>query len=316
MIVLRNMFLYLSKNKRLTILAKKYGYRFGASRYIAGKSIAEAIEVIKSLKCKGLSVTVDYLGEFVDNEAEANANADRMIELIEKLGEESLDAEISVKLTSLGLDISDDLVLKNMRRILDAAKQQQIFVTIDMEDSLRCDQTLQLYKLLKTSYRDIGTVIQAYLYRTIEDMHQLNDYSPNLRLVKGAYKESPEVAFSEKQDIDDNFKKIIEMHLLNGHYTAIATHDDSIIEYTKQIVEKHQISWSQFEFQLLYGVKVERQLELSREGYNVRLYMPFGNDWFGYYMRRLAEYPANAFLKRKKTPKKRSGIQLLHKECK
>jgi proline dehydrogenase len=316
MIVLKNIFLFLSKNKRLTVLAKKYGFRFGASRFIAGKSITEAIDVIKTLEQKGLFVTVDYLGEFVDNEEEANATAGRMVELIERLGEESLHAEISVKLTSLGLDISNDLVLRNMSRILKAAEQQQIFVTIDMEDSLRCNQTLQLYKLLKKSHKDIGTVIQAYLYRTIEDMQQLDEYSPNLRLVKGAYKESPEVAFSEKQDIDKNFKKIIEMHLLNGHYTAIATHDDTIIEYTKQVVEKYQISRNQFEFQLLYGVRVDRQLELCREGYKVRVYVPFGNDWFGYYMRRLAEYPANAFFKRKKTLRKNSGIQLLQNEYK
>ncbi|MEW9109887.1 proline dehydrogenase family protein [Cytobacillus gottheilii] len=314
MTALRNIFLFLSKNKRLTMVAKKYGFRFGASRYIAGKNITEAVEVIKSLDRKGLSVTVDCLGEFVDNEAEANATANHLVKLIETLGQESLDAEISVKLTSLGLDISNDLALRNMKRILDAAEQQNIFVTIDMEDSLRCGQTLEIFTLLKLSYKDIGTVIQAYLYRTMEDMHVLNPYSPSLRLVKGAYKESPEVAFSEKQAIDDNFKKIIEMHLRNGHYTAIATHDDDIIEYTKQLVTKYQIPYSQFEFQLLYGVKVDRQLELRREGYKVRLYVPFGEDWFGYYMRRMAEYPANPFLHKNKFTGKKTGIHLLQKE--
>ncbi|WP_080844195.1 proline dehydrogenase family protein [Cytobacillus gottheilii] len=300
MTMLRDVFLFLSKNKRLSMLGKKYGFRFGASRFIAGKNIAEAIQVIKELDRKGLAVTVDCLGEFVDNEAEANEAASHMVRLIKTLGKESLDAEISVKLTSLGLDLSNEIVLRNMRRILETAEQHQIFVTIDMEDSLRCQQTLQIYKLLKSTFKDIGTVIQAYLHRTIEDMQQLEHYSPNLRLVKGAYKESPEVALSEKQAIDENFKRIIEIHLRNGHYTAIATHDDRIIEYTKQLVRKYQIPHSQFEFQLLYGVRVDRQLELSRQGYKVRLYVPFGDDWFGYYMRRMAEYPANAFTNKKR----------------
>ena len=291
--LMRNFFLFLSKNKTLTKLAKKYGLRFGASRFVAGETIEQAVEVIKQLNKKGLAVTVDYLGEFVDNEKEANEMANHCIEAIEAIGREKLNSQLSLKMTSMGLDISDELVMRNMRRILDTAKQHGVFVTIDMEDYSRCQKTLDIFKQLKKEYDNVGTVLQAYLYRTVSDIEDLKDYHPNLRLVKGAYKESPEVAFPDKKDVDENFKKIIKMHLLNGNYTAVATHDDAIIEYTKQLVKEYNIPNSQFEFQMLYGIRPERQEQLAREGYTMRVYVPYGTDWYGYFMRRLAERPAN-----------------------
>ncbi|QOR66113.1 proline dehydrogenase [Cytobacillus suaedae] len=291
--LMRNFFLFLSKNKMLTKLAKKYGLRFGAARFVAGETIKLAVNAIKGLNQKNLSVTIDYLGEFVDNEAEANEMADNSIEAIKAIGREKLDSQLSLKMTSMGLDISDKVVLHNMRRILEAAKENGVFVTIDMEDYSRCQKTLDIFKQLKSEYDNIGTVIQAYLYRTVQDMEDLNQYNPNLRLVKGAYKESPEVAFPDKKDVDDNFKKIIKMHLLNGNYTAVATHDDAMIEYTKEVVKEHGIPNDQFEFQMLYGIRPERQEELVKEGYKMRVYVPYGNDWYGYFMRRLAERPAN-----------------------
>ncbi|ALF08631.1 proline dehydrogenase family protein [Parageobacillus thermoglucosidasius] len=291
--VMRNFFLFLSKNKPLTRLAKKYGLRFGASRFVAGETIEQAVEVIKQLNKKGLAVTVDYLGEFVDNEQEANDMADHCIEAIEAIHREKLDAQLSLKMTSMGLDISEELVMRNMRRILDTAKLHDVFVTIDMEDYSRCQKTLDIFKRLKTEYDNVGTVLQAYLYRTVSDIEDLKNYHPNLRLVKGAYKEPPEVAFPDKKDVDENFKKIIKMHLLNGNYTAVATHDDAIIEYTKRLVKEYNIPNSQFEFQMLYGIRPERQEQLAREGYTMRVYVPYGTDWYGYFMRRLAERPAN-----------------------
>lgn len=291
--LLRNFFLFLSKNRMLTKLAKKYGLRFGAARFVAGATIKLAVQAIKELNKKNLAVTIDYLGEFVDNEAEANEMADNSIEAIRAIGKEKINSQLSLKMTSMGLDISDDVVLKNMRRILDAAKENGVFVTIDMEDYSRCQKTLDIFKKLREDYDNVGTVIQAYLYRTVQDIKDLNKYKPNLRLVKGAYKESPQVAFPEKKDVDDNFKKIIEMHLLNGNYTAVATHDDAMIEYTKELVKKHNISNEQFEFQMLYGIRSERQEQLVNEGYTMRVYVPYGNDWYGYFMRRLAERPAN-----------------------
>ncbi|MET3697458.1 L-proline dehydrogenase [Bacillus oleivorans] len=291
--VMRNFFLFLAKNKSLTKLARKYGLRFGASRFVAGETIERAVQVIKDLNESGLLVTVDYLGEFVDSETEANQMAEHTIEAIKAIGVEKLDAQLSLKLTSLGLDISDEIVLYNMKRILEEAQKQGVFVTIDMEDYSRCENTLKIFKQLKSQYSNVGTVLQAYLYRTEADLHDLDAYEPNLRLVKGAYKESDEVAFPEKKDVDENYKKLIQIHLLNGHYTAVATHDDAIIEFTKKFVNEHQISHDQFEFQMLFGIRHEKQLELVKEGYKMRVYVPFGTDWFGYFMRRLAERPAN-----------------------
>ncbi|WP_163098953.1 proline dehydrogenase family protein [Peribacillus alkalitolerans] len=290
---MRDFFLFLSKNKAATKMAKKYGLRFGASRFVAGETIELATAVIKNLNKQGLCVTIDYLGEFVDNVAEANEMADNAIIAIKAIGKEKLDSQLSLKMTSMGMDISDETIMSNMRRILDAGKENNVFVTIDMEDYARCQKTLDIFKELRKEYDNLGTVIQSYLYRTVGDMEDLNQYHPNLRLVKGAYKESPEVAFPDKKDVDDNYKKIIKMHLLNGNYTAIASHDDAMIEYTKQLVKEYNIPNDQFEFQMLYGIRTERQLELVKEGYKMRVYVPYGTDWYGYFMRRLAERPAN-----------------------
>jgi proline dehydrogenase len=291
--VMKNFFLFLSKNKSLTKLAKKYGLRFGASRFVAGETIEKAVKVINELNQLGLVVTIDYLGEFVDNEAEANEMANNSITAIKAIGREKLKSELSLKMTSMGLDISDEVVMNNMRRILTSAKENNVFVTIDMEDYHRCQKTLDIYKKLKSEFDNVGTVVQSYLYRTVEDIKDLKAFSPNLRMVKGAYKEPAEVAFPDKKDVDENFKKIIKMHLLNGHYTAIATHDEAIIDYTKQFVKENNISNDLFEFQMLYGIRTERQYELVKEGYKMRVYVPYGTDWYGYFMRRLAERPAN-----------------------
>ncbi|QGQ47907.1 proline dehydrogenase family protein [Metabacillus sediminilitoris] len=291
--LLRNSFMYLSKNKMLTKLAKKYGLRFGASRFVAGDTIERATKVIKDLNKQGLVVTLDFLGEFIEDEQEAYEMATNSIKAIEAIGNNDLQSQLSLKLTSMGLDISDEVVMKNMRRIMTVAKQQNVFVTIDMEDYSRCQRTIDIFKELKKEFNNIGTVLQAYLYRTVKDIEELNEFSPNLRLVKGAYKESPKVAFPEKKDVDENYKKIIKMHLLNGNFTAVATHDDAMIDYTKKLVKEHHIPKDQFEFQMLYGIRPEKQLELVKEGYSMRVYVPYGTDWYGYFMRRLAERPAN-----------------------
>ncbi|MFC0013664.1 MULTISPECIES: proline dehydrogenase family protein [Allobacillus] len=291
--VMRKFFLFLSDNKLLTKMARKYGLKFGAGRFVAGEKISDAKKTIESLNEKGLSVTLDFLGEFVSESDEARSRADECVNAIKMIGENQLDSQLSLKLTSLGLDISEDLVLENMEKILEAGKKYNVFVTIDMEDYPRLQKTLDIFEKLKQKYDGIGTVMQAYLYRVSDDIENLNQYNPNLRLVKGAYKESAEVAFPEKKDTDENFKKIIAQHLQNGNYTAVATHDDAIIEFTKKFAEEHNIPRDQFEFQMLYGIRNERQNELSEEGYKMRVYVPYGNDWYGYFMRRLAERPAN-----------------------
>jgi proline dehydrogenase len=291
--ILKNLFLFLSKNKEMTKAAKKYGLRFGASRFVAGESLDMACDVIAELNRKGLAVTIDYLGEFIEDEQEAGKMAEECIEAIRMIGTNELDSQLSLKLTSMGLDVSEQVVMNNMRRILDEARTHRVFVTLDMEDFPRCQPTLDVFKTLKSEYNELGTVIQAYLYRTERDIEELDAYHPNLRLVKGAYKEPREVAFPEKKDVDENFKKIIKKHMQNGNYTAVATHDDKIIDYTRDLVKDQGIPRDSFEFQMLYGIRTEKQLELAKEGYKVRVYVPYGTDWYGYFMRRLAERPAN-----------------------
>ncbi|CAJ1004048.1 MULTISPECIES: proline dehydrogenase family protein [Brevibacillus] len=292
--LMKDFFLFLSKNKTLNAAAKKWGLRFGASRVVAGETIAEAIKTVRQLNQKGLVCTLDHLGEFVYSVEEANESADYCIKTLEAIHQSGVDCNLSLKMTQLGLDISRDLCMNNMRRILDAAKKNgNIFVRIDMEDYAHNEVTLEILDELLEDYDNVGTVIQAYLYKSSEDVEKLKEKKVNLRLVKGAYKESPEVAFPNKADVDENYKKIIKQHLLNGCYAAIATHDDNIIAYVKQLEKEYNIPRTQFEFQMLYGIRPQSQIELAREGYTMRVYVPYGNDWYGYFMRRLAERPAN-----------------------
>ncbi len=291
--LLRNFFLFLSKNKTLTKLAKKYGLRFGAARFVAGTDIDSAAKKIKEINENGYAVTVDHLGEFVDNEQEARESAEECIHAINVIAEQKLDSQLSLKLTSMGLDISHELVMKNMHRILEAGKKHNVTVTIDMEDFERCEKTLTIFKELKQKYENLGTVLQAYLYRVEEDIEGLNPYNPYLRLVKGAYKESPEVAYPNKKDVDETYKRIIKQNILLGNYTAVATHDEAIIAYVKELEKEHGIARDQFEFQMLYGIRLDLQKALLKEGYKMRVYVPYGKDWYGYNMRRLAERPAN-----------------------
>ncbi|RXT04906.1 proline dehydrogenase family protein [Ammoniphilus sp. CFH 90114] len=291
--VLKNFFLALSKNQMLNQMAKKWGLRFGAHRVVAGETIDEAIVKVRELNEKGLTCTLDHLGEFVFHEQEANEAADYCIKTLEAIAAAGVDCNLSLKMTQLGLDISRDLCVSHMRRILDTASKYGNFVRIDMEDYAHNEITLEILRELRKEYDNVGTVIQAYLYKSEEDVRRLGVERINLRLVKGAYKEPEDVAFPLKKDVDDNFKKLISLHLESGSYTAVATHDDAIIEHTKELEKKLSLSRDQFEFQMLYGIRTATQLELSRQGYRMRVYVPYGNDWYGYFMRRLAERPAN-----------------------
>lgn len=274
-------------------MAKKRGSSIVTGKIIAGTDFPSSVQIIKELNRKGLTTTVDHLGEFVHSEETANERTKEAIHTIETISRENLDSHMSVKMTSLGLDISRDLVIKNMTSILDTAEKHGVMVTIDMEDEPRCEKTLALFKQFKESYSCISTVLQAYLYRTEQDLKELSVLKPFLRLVKGAYKEPASVAYPDKNDVDVNYKRLIEQSLTTGLYTAIATHDDEMIMYTKKLAEKLQIPNDQFEFQMLYGMRSKTQLDLVKQGYKVRVYVPYGSDWYGYFMRRLAERPAN-----------------------
>lgn len=287
----RNIFLHASRNQWLNKAAKRWGLQFGASQVIAGTTIESAMNKVRELNEQGLVCTLDHLGEFVSSKEEAIKATEKSIQTLEAIADTGVVSNLSVKMTQLGLDIDQGFCLENMSRIVGTAKKTNNFVRIDMEDYAHCQITLDILRELRKTYDNVGTVIQSYLFRAEQDVKELKGVS--LRLVKGAYKESPEVAFLEKSEIDDNYMKIIKEHLLSGSYTAIASHDHNIIEKVKHFASEHQISREQFEFQMLYGFRTELQLSLVREGYKVRVYIPFGDDWFGYFMRRLAERPQN-----------------------
>ncbi|MCF8888595.1 MULTISPECIES: proline dehydrogenase family protein [Priestia] len=291
--VSKNVFLHASQNRVLNKAAKKWGLKFGASQVVAGDTIESAMVKVNQLNQKGLVCTLDHLGEFVSSREEAIEATQYNVRTLEAMGKSGVNCNLSVKMTQLGLDIDPNFCMENMRRILETAKKYNNFVRIDMEDYAHCQITLDILKKLRQtySYDNVGTVIQAYLFRAEQDVKDLKGIS--LRLVKGAYQESPTVAYQEKKEIDNNYMRIIEEHLLSGSYTAIASHDHNIIEKVKEFAEKYHINRNQFEFQMLYGFRTDMQLSLAKEGYKMRVYVPFGNDWFGYFMRRMAERPQN-----------------------
>lgn len=291
--ILTNFFSGLSRNKMANKLAKKYGLRFGASRFVAGDELVDAIKQVWKLNNQGMAAMLNYLGEFVQTEEEASRHMEKCLETLDAIDEHRLDCNLTVKPTSLGLGIDPELAHHYLRIILERAKKYNNFVRIEAEDYANCQAILNLYKEVRQEYDNVGTVLQAYLYRSEKDLYDLKKYRANLRLVKGAYNESPEVAFPKKADVDANYEKLIKKHLLHGNYAGIATHDEKIIRNIIDFTEKNHIATAQFEFQMLYGIRPELQRELTKKGYTMRIYVPYGTDWFGYFMRRLAERPEN-----------------------
>ncbi|MCM3411846.1 proline dehydrogenase family protein [Metabacillus litoralis] len=291
--LLSNTFQTLAKNSAANKMAQRYGLKFGAKRFVAGDSIEQAVACVQQINQNGMVAMLNYLGEYVFTEEAAQEATQNCIKTLDAIHQTGINSNLSVKISSLGLDISRELCIQNLKQILDSARKYGNFVRIEMEDYAHCQLTLDIYKELRQDYDNIGAVIQAYLYRTEDDITDLNNYQANLRLVKGAYKESPDVAFPKKSDVDKNYEKIIQTHLLNGNYAGIATHDDVMIEKVIEFTETHQIPKSQFEFQMLYGIRSDLQKQLATRGYKVRVYVPYGVDWFGYFMRRLAERPEN-----------------------
>ena len=287
----RSFFLHVSKNSYLNKAARRWGLKLGASQVVVGDRIESMVKKVKELNNEGFLCTLDHLGEFVTSRDEAVEATNHIIKTVETIAREGLKSQISVKLTQLGFDIERDFCVQNMYRILHEAKKNQIFVTIDMEDYPHCERTLEVLKELRKTFTNVGTVIQAYLFRSEQDVIEWKGIP--LRLVKGAYNESKTVAFQDKKVIDENFIKLINLHLLSGSFTAIATHDHHIINKVKEIVQEHRIPNDRFEFQMLYGFRKELQRNLVKEGYSLRVYVPYGEDWFAYYMRRLAERPQN-----------------------
>jgi proline dehydrogenase len=289
--MLKDFFIGLSQNQLLNSAAKKYGLKMGAQNVVAGTNVAETIQSIKELNAHGISCTVDNLGEFVFEKEEALAAKKQILEVIEAIHEHGVDAHISLKPSQLGLDIDIDFCMENLKEIVAKAKSYEIFINFDMEDYARLQPSFDLLDELSQDFDNIGTVIQAYFFRAVEDIQKYKNF--RLRIVKGAYKETEQYAYQDKKEIDENYIQLIEWHLLNGKFTSIATHDHHVINHVKQIVKDNDISNDKFEFQMLYGFRKDMQLQLASEGYNFCTYVPFGNDWYGYFMRRLAERPQN-----------------------
>lgn len=298
--MMRAVLLRLSQNNTLRSSFSKYRFaQRAARRFIAGEHLEEAIAAVRELNAKRILATLDHLGENTTNEREAIAAADEYLTILDTIAQTKVQSEASLKLTQMGLDISFELCLQNMRRILEQAREYKNFVCIDMESSAYTDRTLDLYeRLRRDGFDNAGPVIQSYLRRSERDIARLIEWGVRVRLCKGAYQELPSIAFPSKRDVDANYIKLLEMLFSpraqeKGVYPAIATHDERIIHWAIDYVQKHKISKDRFEFQMLYGIRRDLQLKLAQEGYRVRVYVSYGTHWYPYFMRRLAERPAN-----------------------
>jgi proline dehydrogenase len=294
--VTKTALLYLSQQHELkSFFVKLPGFKQVTRRFIAGENIEDAIKAIRELNRQGITATFDHLGESTTSRAEAESDVREYLHVLDCIASTGVNSNVSVKLTQLGLDIDEAFCLANARRIAEAAKRYDNFVRIDMEDSTKTDATLRIFKQLFSELGNVGIVLQSYLYRTEKDLDEVLAMGARVRLCKGAYKEPEEVAFPNKADVDANFVKLVQKLLPSGIYHGIATHDEKMIAATKDFAAHANISKDQFEFQMLYGVRRDLMLKLSQEGYRVRTYVPYGEFWYPYFMRRLAERPANVW---------------------
>jgi len=294
--MLRNALLYLSaqptvfKFVRNNGIAKKF-----ARRFVAGETAEEALDAVKALNAKGITASLDLLGESVHNEAEARASGRDYIRLLDQIRERNLDANVSVKLTAMGLDISEELCISIMHEVLDRARQHHTFVRLDMESSEYAERTLRLFeqRLYPAYPENVGIVLQSYLYRTAADVERAIQLKCRVRLCKGAYKEPATVAYPDKADVDASYVRCMQELMKHANYPGLATHDETIIRAAKKFAADEKIPADRYEFQMLYGVRRDLQEQLVAEGYRMRVYVPFGTQWYPYLMRRLAERPAN-----------------------
>jgi proline dehydrogenase len=302
--MVKNTLLYLAQNRTANRLARQYGLKLGAKRFVAGTSIDDAIKSSRDLNVRGMTVTLDHLGESVAHVDEAHNATQSCLDVLNTIDQVGIKARLSIKLTQLGLGLDSDLCISNALTIVETADRLNNFVRIDMEDFRYNAATLDVYRRVHRDFpNSVGIVLQASLFKTKEDALTLAQERANVRLVKGAYRESSAVAWQSKRDIDANYLDLLQTYLRTGNFTAIATHDDAVIETITDFVQANNIPPDHFEFQMLYGIRSELAEQLVRENYPVRIYVPFGDDWFAYFMRRLAERPSNmAFLLRRDKP--------------
>jgi proline dehydrogenase len=288
----------IAKSRTLQTLASRYGMRKPTSfarRFIAGETIEEAIEAARAVQARGMHITLDFLGESVTNLDEAYAATRAYLAVVDAIIASGIERNVSLKLTQLGLDVDKASAIDNLRKILERADPAGFFVRIDMESSAYTDVTLEIFETLwRHGYRNIGVVLQSALYRSEErDLARVNALGARIRLVKGAYKEPKSVAHQKKAEVDTAYARMMKTLIISGNYVAIATHDPQMIDIARAWARDHNVPPDRFEFQMLYGVRRDLQNALVKDGYRVRVYIPFGREWFPYFMRRLGERPAN-----------------------
>ncbi|MDH5759866.1 MAG: proline dehydrogenase family protein [Gemmatimonadota bacterium] len=292
--MLREGLIYLSGSRAAKAVVTRTPLRGMSRRFVPGESVDSLVDAIREANSMGLTATGNFLGESVKSEASALEAGDVYTEILERIAAEKLQANVSLKFTQLGQDISEEFLAKNLGRVLETARKGGLFIRFDMESSPYTQRTLDAFEALwAEGWRDIGVVLQSYLKRTAGDVARMNEIGARVRLCKGAYAEPAEVAFQAKADVDANFVELMRMLLPEGNYPGIATHDDRMIDATVSFQTKEGIPKDRFEFQMLHGVRRDLQQQLVTDGYNVRVYVPFGSHWYPYLMRRLAERPAN-----------------------
>jgi proline dehydrogenase len=291
---LRKAILVAADNPQVRRVVSKHGMRLGGSRFVAGETVEDAVRALRGLNERGLWANTTLLGEGVHEEAQTREVVAAYRELLDRIQAEGLRTNVALKLTHLGLSIDEALAQRNVAELVEHAAIRGNFVRIDMEESRHVDSTLRIYRRLReTGHEDVGTVLQSYLFRTESDLAALLPLAPNLRLVKGAYLEPPEVAYPRKRDVDAAYVRLLETSLRADGFTAVATHDETLIEHAISFAQERGIPRERFQFQMLYGVRTGLQLDLVRRGFDVLVATPYGPEWYRYLMRRLAERPAN-----------------------
>ena len=292
----RSALIYLSRQEGLKEFAARFRlFKKLTTRFIAGESIDEAIAAIREINARGCSASFDHLNESVQSVDGTEAEVREYQSVLAKIDETGIKSNVSIKLTQFGLEIDSELAYKNARRVVEEAARRGNFVRVDMEGSNVTQATLDIFKRLRSEFglNDVGIVVQSYLFRTMDDARELLKIPARIRLCKGAYDEPPEVAYPEKKNVDDNYVRVMQLLVSSGVYHGIATHDPKMIDATIDFAQKEGIGKEAFEFQMLYGIRRDLQEQLARDGYGMRVYVPYGKHWYPYFMRRLAERPAN-----------------------
>jgi proline dehydrogenase len=294
MSALRSVILAAADSPRMQRLVQRYGFRLGAARFVAGETLDDAVPVLRRLNESGLLTNTTLLGEGVRDEAETRSVVAAYRDVLDRIHAEGLRTNVAVKLTHLGLSIDEELAQRNVGDLVYHAARVGNFIRIDMEESRHVDATLRIYRALREAgHENVGAVLQSYLFRSEDDLAALLPLAPNLRIVKGAYLEPPEIAYPQKRDVDAAYVGLLEMSLEGGGFTAVATHDETLIEHAISFARERSIPNERFQFQMLYGVRPRLQLDLVRRGFAVLVATPYGPEWYRYLMRRLAERPAN-----------------------